>query len=633
MDAALERRSSSLNGVTYLTVAASKCREVVPTKGRRNIISLVFNPRLSLKMQRQNLLRPASSAMSLVATVILASCGEGNQRPIAYPGSFEVDEDATFSGYVQGADAESVDLRFLLFKSPQHGHVEIDEVSGAFSYSPARDYYGTDSFQFRAWDGANYSSPAMVEIAVRPINDPPVATTVALQRNSPYTLEVVVPIPMSDVDGDILQVDATSSDTRIAQVAVEPEGIVITPIDYGSVTINITGSDGEYTAQTQFGFIVGDVVRDAVVAIDGSSPRIIALRNEADRDATFKLTFNGHHAFASAAEAAEHVWKMAPLFGEESFARKLWRFVRDNTYHNVPLNADRMWYDMWTTMNSLGWGFCGHVAAVYVEIARAAGFEARVWGLTGHVVPEIRVDGRWEMYDPDMAVYYLNSEGKVAGVEELAEVPSLITNPINPVLVDDAQQQSGPYHMVIAEYYASQADNYTNDTTFNVAEPGGGTLITMPAGSALLFPGKWTSNPVGYDGDIPYVVPEYRQALLHLPAGWVGSLRMPWVLWDVAGGGEVRIAGENRAAGDASLSAYLKSPGRPVTTLEVVANSDGLDLIFLINAMWYDILPGNEVSLLGKDVWAIAIEDQLVPDSVAASLSFPDHLRKPVDAP
>ena len=63
------------------------------------------------------------------------------------------------------------------------------------------------------------------------------------------------------------------------------------------------------------------------------------------------------------------------------FDRKLWRFVRDSVYHDVPLDARQWLYNPWVTLNSHGWGYCGHVAGTFVEIARAAGYEARVWGL------------------------------------------------------------------------------------------------------------------------------------------------------------------------------------------------------------------------------------------------------------
>lgn len=583
-------------------------------------------------MMQHRALAFSSWLTSLWVAVLLASCSGENQKPLAYPGKFEIDEDTAFFGFVNGADVESPNIRFQLHQPPLHGHLELDENSGAISYVPAENFHGVDSFQFRTWDGRAYSEAATVLIVVRPVNDAPFATVIEPQRNSAYAHRSVLPIPIADVDGDPLSIEAWSSDTSVAEVVVDSDSIVVTPVDYGTATIHVSGSDGEYIAKTQFEFVIGDVTRDATVKIENDVPRLVVLRNEAEREVSFKLTFNGHHAFASASEAAEHVQAMDPLFEGETFARKLWRFVRDNTYHHVPLGAEQMWYDMWTTMNSLGWGFCSNVAAVYVEIARAAGYEARVWGLNGHVVPEIRVDGRWEMYDPDMAVYYLGSDRRVAGVEELARNPALITNPIDPVLAEDAQRQSGPYQAWIADFYGSEENNYTNDSTFNVAEPGGSTLITLPPGSELLLSGRWTTNPVGYDGVVPYVIPEYRQAMLQLPPGWIGRLNMPWVLWDVTGSGEVRVAGEQRLVGDPALSAYLKSPGRPITTLEVTSNTDGVNLIFLVNAMWYEILSNNEISLHGKDVWAISIGERVAPESVIVPGPFPEYLRKPKES-
>ena len=34
-------------------------------------------------------------------------------------------------------------------------------------------------------------------------------------------------------------------------------------------------------------------------------------------------------------------------------------------------------------------------------------------GFVGHVVPEIYIDGRWQIYDPDLAVFYHNLDGTI----------------------------------------------------------------------------------------------------------------------------------------------------------------------------------------------------------------------------
>ncbi|MGE3600168.1 MAG: hypothetical protein AB7N70_31965 [Dehalococcoidia bacterium] len=91
-------------------------------------------------------------------------------------------------------------------------------------------------------------------------------------------------------------------------------------------------------------------------------------------------------------------------------------------------------------------------------MARAAGYEARVWGLSGHVVPEILVDGRWQMFDPDLAVYYKDESGAVAGVEDIVSRPDLITQPQSPIFA--GSNYVFPYSTTVRDIYATTADNF-----------------------------------------------------------------------------------------------------------------------------------------------------------------------------
>jgi hypothetical protein len=164
--------------------------------------------------------------------------------------------------------------------------------------------------------------------------------------------------------------------------------------------------------------------------------------------------------------------------------------MRDNAYHNVPLNADRWLNDPWAVVNSLGWGLCNHVSAAYVRIARAAGYEARIWGLTGHVVPEIKVDNDWQMFDPDLAVYYFDRNQKLAGVTQLTEDPGLIAAPVNAVFA--ASDYNWPYSSAVAEIYGSTDDNYIADDVFIPESPARYQPLVLPPGARFTYPGRWT---------------------------------------------------------------------------------------------------------------------------------------------
>jgi len=61
-----------------------------------------------------------------------------------------------------------------LVAGPSHGTVSL-KPGGSFTYTPAADYSGVDSFTYRASDGTATSDPATVSITVNPVNDAPVA--------------------------------------------------------------------------------------------------------------------------------------------------------------------------------------------------------------------------------------------------------------------------------------------------------------------------------------------------------------------------------------------------------------------------------------------------------------------------
>ncbi len=107
-----------------------------------------------------------------------------NDAPVAQPQSVTTDEDTPGRGHARATDVEGDALTFILATPPAHG---VLSGSGAtLTYTPAPDYFGPDSFTFRANDGAANSVAALVDITVRPVNDPPEAdfTVPGADRNA-----------------------------------------------------------------------------------------------------------------------------------------------------------------------------------------------------------------------------------------------------------------------------------------------------------------------------------------------------------------------------------------------------------------------------------------------------------------
>lgn len=546
----------------------------------------------------------------------LTACGGGGGGGVAgamqaavltaNPASIATSEDAPVSGALTGVDPAGSSMRFAVVETPSRGSVDVDEATGRFTYSPSPDEFGEDQFTFTVNNGASTSAPATVNIHISAINDPPRIAAVSSLQNSPDAEWVYHDLEVVDVDRETPELSVQLADPTIAEAYVDPSvpnRLLFRSKRVGATAVTVTASDAVSTTTTQFDFRVERVIKTLELAVDSTTGSALRFRNDSDRTVDFVLTHNGFKAFENVEDVVEHVRAMPAQFPGEQFDRKLWRFVRDSVYHDVPLSADVLLYDPWVTLNSLGWGFCGHVASVFVEVARAAGYEARLWGLNGHVVPEILVDGEWHMFDPDLAVYYKDASGRVAGVQQLTSDPSLITNPVDPIFAGSTYQF--PYTTTISDIYGSTSDNFDGETTFLDPRPSPSSKVVLPAQATLTYPGRWTEAPTGYDGTIPYTVRSFRQAMIELPDTFSGEVALPWLLWDVQGGGTVTVGGDSFAIGSSQLTERLRTTTQPITTINVQSGA-GVRLIFMVNTTRYGLQPVNHVALEGVDVWAIA---------------------------
>src|SRR5205085_2084503 len=173
-----------------------------------------------------------------------------NDAPLAVNDLFSVAEDGVLNIPALGVlsndtDAEGTLLSAILISTVSHGTLSLN-VNGAFTYTPAANYNGSDFFTYRATDGTANSSDATVAITVTAVNDPPVLASIG-------TKEVVVGNPMTftatatDVD------DPPQSLTFSVQGG--PAGATINPIT-GAFTW--TPSDAEASTTNYITVIVTD---------------------------------------------------------------------------------------------------------------------------------------------------------------------------------------------------------------------------------------------------------------------------------------------------------------------------------------------------------------------------------------
>jgi hypothetical protein len=127
----------------------------------------------------------------------LPPCGPGqtplvvpkrNNPPVAAPKSATVLEDGSVAITLSATDADGEVLTFAIGQPPTHGSLSgitgtsctgatPNSCTASVTYTPAADYFGPDSFKYKANDGLADSALAVVSITVTGINDEPEFTS------------------------------------------------------------------------------------------------------------------------------------------------------------------------------------------------------------------------------------------------------------------------------------------------------------------------------------------------------------------------------------------------------------------------------------------------------------------------
>lgn len=124
-------------------------------------------------------------------------------RPVAdsivvLPDAFETDEDAVLTGNVLANDSsEDLPLVATLAVAAEHGSVSLAS-DGTFTYAPEADFFGVDTFRYRATDAVNDFDVVTATIAVHPVNDAPtIAAAPVYGAREDQPLVVIVPALVS----------------------------------------------------------------------------------------------------------------------------------------------------------------------------------------------------------------------------------------------------------------------------------------------------------------------------------------------------------------------------------------------------------------------------------------------------
>jgi len=136
------------------------------------------------------------TADSNSATVTL-TVREVVPAPVAVADSYVIDQNTALEVPTIGVLSNDSDLRgrpltATLAAAPAHGALELSP-DGTFIYTPAVDYFGTDSFTYQAHNGVLGSPPATVTLVVTEVVPPPAAAADFHVTNEGSPLVVTAP--------------------------------------------------------------------------------------------------------------------------------------------------------------------------------------------------------------------------------------------------------------------------------------------------------------------------------------------------------------------------------------------------------------------------------------------------------
>jgi VCBS repeat-containing protein len=200
-----------------------------------------------------------------------------NDPPIANDDYYTTNEDAILNVQVPGilqndTDPENDIIIAFLVSDVSNGDLTLN-FNGAFDYTPNTNYYGTDSFIYKAYDGNSYSNNATVTITINPINDPPIANNDYYIANEDTTLNIASPGILTndtDIENDPLTAILIDNVSNGELVFNSNGGFDYTPdLNYaGTDTFTYKANDGLLNSSTATVQITITQVNDPPVAND-----------------------------------------------------------------------------------------------------------------------------------------------------------------------------------------------------------------------------------------------------------------------------------------------------------------------------------------------------------------------------
>jgi len=165
-------------------------------------------------------------------------------------------EDTAISGQLAGGDMENW-VTYAKASNPAHGAVTVNS-DGSYTYTPAANYNGDDSFTFVTNDGSAESAPRTVSINVTAVNDAPSITSGATASFAENGTGTVYTATGTDPESDTLTWSISGTDAALFNIDSDTGALTFktapnyeSPADSdtnNSYIVEIQASDGTATS-------------------------------------------------------------------------------------------------------------------------------------------------------------------------------------------------------------------------------------------------------------------------------------------------------------------------------------------------------------------------------------------------
>ena len=267
------------NSLTYLVVSAPAHGTLSGTAP-----NLTYTPNANYNGPDSFTFKASDGALDSNVATVSITVNAVNDAPSATADSYSTNEDTALTISAPGVlsndgDVDGNTLSAVLASSPSHGTLALNS-NGSFTYTPAADYNGPDSFRYKASDGALDSNVATVSITVNAVNDAP---TVAVAAGGACLADFrgQMNLTISDIEtaAGSLALSATSSNTALvpnSNISFGGTGanrtVTIATVagKSGLATITISVGDGTSSAATSIKIVAGGTSNESLTGSAGA---------------------------------------------------------------------------------------------------------------------------------------------------------------------------------------------------------------------------------------------------------------------------------------------------------------------------------------------------------------------------